>query len=76
MKKQQLKSLRLNKRAISNFTQNTIVGGTFVSCPGVGICGTTGQSANTCPPPPTNTCLTNNCQTLISCDNVGICPRR
>jgi hypothetical protein len=76
MKKQQIKTLRLNKKSISNFTQNTIVGGTFVSCPGVGICGTTDQSLQPCDPPQTNTCFTDcTCATLISCDDVGICGR-
>jgi len=73
MKKQQVKTLRLNKKSISSFTQNTIVGGTFISCPGVGICGTTGQSVTTCPPPDTFTCPPP--PETISCDPVGICPR-
>ncbi|MEM6687754.1 MAG: hypothetical protein AAF617_18400 [Bacteroidota bacterium] len=73
MKKQQIKSLRLNKKLISNFTQNTIVGGTFISCPGVGICGPNGTSAFPCPPPPPP--QTNFCPGSISCDEVGICGR-
>ena len=76
MKKQQIKSLRLNKKSISNFTQNTIVGGTFVSCPGVGICPPTTQtvlpcSGNNCSPTGSI-----GCPTQFSCNDVDICPRR
>ncbi|WP_298520658.1 hypothetical protein [uncultured Kordia sp.] len=74
MKKQQFKSLQLNKKSISSLQESSVKGGTFItliSCPGVGICAPTGGgSNNTCPPPP----LTNGCPT-ISCDDVGICAR-
>ncbi|MEM6718059.1 MAG: hypothetical protein AAF611_01965 [Bacteroidota bacterium] len=76
MKKQQLKTLRLNKKSISNFTQNSIVGGTFVSCPGVGICGITDKTLQPCESVECTADCTAGCPTEISCDPVGLCPRR
>jgi hypothetical protein len=51
MKKQKLKSLRLNKKSISNFNSSTVHGGS-------GACGI--ESVRICEAPITDTCSINN----------------
>jgi hypothetical protein len=79
MKKQNFKSLRLNKKSISHLRQDTVKGGSFIcgsiSCQPEGICLESGEPGcpsfgcltDGCPP------QTTNCPGSISCDDVGIC---
>lgn len=84
MKRKNLKSLKLNKKSISNFYTPSIVGGTIgsISCQPIGICAETQNC-------PTDGCNTNDCGTnactdgcnpsngcpTISCQPIGICGR-
>lgn len=58
MKKKQLKSLKLNKKSISNFNSSTVHGGS-------GACGI--ESVRICEAPITDTCSINN----VACNTGG-----
>ncbi|MBC8755650.1 hypothetical protein H2O64_13310 [Kordia sp. YSTF-M3] len=58
MKKQKLKSLKLNKKSISNFNSSTVHGGS-------GACGI--ESVRICEAPITDTCSINN----VACNTGG-----
>lgn len=85
MKRKNLKSLKLNKKSISNFHTPAIKGGTFntISCQPIGICADT-QGCDTDDCNNTNACGTNGCTDdcnpsngcpTISCQPIGICGR-
>lgn len=69
MKKQSLKSLKLNKKSISKLGTSSLNGGTDLSITCFGDCPLTRQircnsdlcPTNTCPPPDTINCITNDC---------------
>lgn len=61
MKKQNIKSLQLNKKSISNFNSSTVHGGS-------GACGI--ESVRICEAPITDTCSINN----VACDGGSASP--